>query len=124
MEPAQLHKQVLLPSALLWLASEAADLRRSCRRMTAQELVEYYALPFKRAVVQGGAMGIMCSYNAGKMTTLPLSGFTCVSAHLRQCLSLTCTSNTASVNGVPMCANTEMLNGTLRNAWKFDGYVK
>ena len=22
-----------------------------------------------------------------------------------------------------MCANTEMLNGTLRNAWKFDGYV-
>ena len=88
------------------------------------DLADYYFPAFKACVMEGKVMSIMCSYNAGKMTTLPLSGFTCVSAHLRQCLSLTCTSNAASVNGVPMCANTEMLNGTLRNAWKFDGYVK
>ena len=28
-----------------------------------------------------------------------------------------------SVNGVPMCANTKYLNDTLRNSWRFDGYV-
>jgi beta-glucosidase-like glycosyl hydrolase len=28
-----------------------------------------------------------------------------------------------AVNGIPMCANTGMLNETLRNSWKFDGYV-
>ncbi len=28
--------------------------------ITAQELVEYYALPFKHAVIDGGAMGLMC----------------------------------------------------------------
>ena len=29
--------------------------------ISAQELVEYYALPFKHAVVDGGAMGLMCT---------------------------------------------------------------
>eukprot|EP00729_Bicosta_minor_P001609 gene1609-1758_t len=28
-----------------------------------------------------------------------------------------------AVNGVPMCANALYLNDTLRNSWKFDGYV-
>ena len=28
-----------------------------------------------------------------------------------------------AVNGVPMCANPKYLNATLRNSWKFDGYV-
>jgi hypothetical protein len=27
-----------------------------------------------------------------------------------------------AVNGVPMCANSKLLNETLRNTWGFDGY--
>ena len=34
--------------------------------ITAQELVEYYALPFKHAVIDGGAMGLMCKLSAAQ----------------------------------------------------------
>jgi beta-glucosidase-like glycosyl hydrolase len=28
-----------------------------------------------------------------------------------------------AVNGVPMCANSKLLNETLRNTWGFEGYL-
>ena len=36
-------------------------------------------------------------------------------------IGIMCSYN--AVNGVPMCANALYLNDTLRNSWKFDGYV-
>ena len=35
--------------------------------MSAKDMVEYYARPFKHAVMDGGAMGIMCSYSKSTM---------------------------------------------------------
>jgi len=60
-------------------------------KVPADDLADYYAVAFKACVVDGGALGIMCSYNA--------------------------------VNGIPMCANTKWLQNTLRDTWKFPGYV-
>eukprot|EP00521_Asterionellopsis_glacialis_P006973 CAMPEP_0195289138 /NCGR_PEP_ID=MMETSP0707-20130614/5540_1 /TAXON_ID=33640 /ORGANISM="Asterionellopsis glacialis, Strain CCMP134" /LENGTH=955 /DNA_ID=CAMNT_0040349109 /DNA_START=132 /DNA_END=2999 /DNA_ORIENTATION=+ len=55
------------------------------------DLHSSYYPAFKASVVQGGAAGVMCSYNA--------------------------------INGVPSCANHDMLHDTLRGEWNFRGYV-
>ena len=41
-------------------AGPTFDRHNFTARVTAQELVEYYALPFKMAVEDGGALGMMC----------------------------------------------------------------
>jgi len=55
------------------------------------DLASYYLPAFRACVMEGRALGMMCSYNA--------------------------------VNGFPSCANPWLLNTTLRNSWRFDGYV-
>ena len=50
-----------------------------------------YFPAFEKSIVEGGAKGVMCSYNA--------------------------------VNNVPSCANSFLLNDTLRGTWNFTGYV-
>ncbi len=55
------------------------------------DLYNYYLPAFRSCVMEGRALGIMCSYNA--------------------------------VNGIPSCANDFLLQKTLRESWRFDGYV-
>ena len=69
-------------------------------KMSAQELVEYYARPFELAVVQGGALGIMCSYNAVEVT-----------------------DGARTTGSVPACAFSGLQNGMVRGQWNFSGYI-
>ena len=55
------------------------------------DLQNYYLPAFRGCVMEGGAQGVMCSYNA--------------------------------INGVPACANDWLLQTTLREGWRFEGYV-
>ncbi len=56
-----------------------------------RELREYWLAPFEAAIVEGGSLGLMPSYN--------------------------------SVNGIPMHANSHLLNDVLRGEWGFQGIV-
>ncbi|VAI49249.1 unnamed protein product [Triticum turgidum subsp. durum] len=56
-----------------------------------QDLADTYNPPFKSCVEDGGASGIMCSYNR--------------------------------VNGVPTCADHNLLSKTARGDWSFNGYI-
>jgi hypothetical protein len=67
--------------------------------MTAQELVEYYALPFRHAVQDGGALGMMCSYNAVNVS-----------------------DGVRSTGSIPACAFTALQDGMARGQWNFSGY--
>jgi beta-glucosidase-like glycosyl hydrolase len=58
-------------------------------QVTAQDLADTYNPPFKSCVEEGGASGIMCSYNR--------------------------------VNGVPTCADHNLLTKTARGDWGFNG---
>ncbi|XP_051196138.1 probable beta-D-xylosidase 7 [Lolium perenne] len=60
-------------------------------KVTAQDLADTYNPPFKSCVEEGGASGIMCSYNR--------------------------------VNGVPTCADYNLLTKTARGDWGFNGYI-
>ncbi|XP_047072311.1 probable beta-D-xylosidase 7 [Lolium rigidum] len=60
-------------------------------KVTAQDLADTYNPPFKSCVEEGGASGIMCSYNR--------------------------------VNGVPTCADHNLLTKTARGDWGFNGYI-
>ncbi|CAM0944125.1 unnamed protein product [Alopecurus aequalis] len=60
-------------------------------KVTAQDLADTYNPPFKSCVEDGGASGIMCSYNR--------------------------------VNGVPTCADQNLLTKTARGDWGFNGYI-
>jgi beta-glucosidase-like glycosyl hydrolase len=58
-------------------------------QVTAQDLADTYNPPFRSCVEDGGASGIMCSYNR--------------------------------VNGVPTCADYNLLSKTARGDWRFYG---
>ncbi|XP_037415804.1 probable beta-D-xylosidase 7 [Triticum dicoccoides] len=60
-------------------------------KVTEQDLADTYNPPFKSCVEDGGASGIMCSYNR--------------------------------VNGVPTCADHNLLSKTARGDWSFNGYI-
>ncbi|XP_052144217.1 probable beta-D-xylosidase 7 [Oryza glaberrima] len=60
-------------------------------KVTAQDLADTYNPPFRSCVEDGGASGIMCSYNR--------------------------------VNGVPTCADYNLLSKTARGDWRFYGYI-
>uniref|UniRef100_A0ACD5Z5K8 Uncharacterized protein n=1 Tax=Avena sativa TaxID=4498 RepID=A0ACD5Z5K8_AVESA len=60
-------------------------------KVTAQDLADTYNPPFKSCIEDGGASGIMCSYNR--------------------------------VNGVPTCADHNLLTKTARGDWGFNGYI-
>ncbi|KAF7033126.1 hypothetical protein CFC21_044251 [Triticum aestivum] len=60
-------------------------------KVTEQDLADTYNPPFKSCVEDGGASGIMCSYNR--------------------------------VNGVPTCADHNLLSKTARGDWRFNGYI-
>ena len=65
---------------------------KNCRlvgQVTEQDLADTYNPPFKSCVEDGGASGIMCSYNR--------------------------------VNGVPTCADHNLLSKTARGDWSFNG---
>ncbi len=72
-------------------------------RMSAQELIEYYALPFRKAIVDGGALGVMCSYNA-------------VDVYVQG-------SEENSTGSIPACAFTALQDGMVRGQWNFSGYI-
>lgn len=71
-------------------------------KMSAQELIEYYSLPFKYAVEDGGAMAMMCSYNA-------------VNVYIN--------GTGASTGSIPACAFDSLQNGMVRDQWNFSGYI-
>lgn len=73
--------------------------------ITAQELVEYYSLPFKYAVVDGGAKGIMCSYNSLDITVNDTDG------------------RTKSTGSIPACAFGALQDGMVRGQWNFSGHI-
>eukprot|EP00948_MAST-09A_sp_MAST-9A-sp1_P000287 g287.t1 len=66
------------------------------------DLMDYYLPPFRSCVMEGRAKGVMCSYNAVTATRG--------------------NNSTPLFSNQPSCANTWLLN-TLRDTWKFDGYV-
>jgi len=74
-------------------------------RMSAQEMVEYYAKPFKITIEEGGAMGIMCSYNAVEVTAETADG------------------KVRSTGSIPACAFTALQDGMMRGQWNFSGQV-
>jgi beta-glucosidase-like glycosyl hydrolase len=94
-------------------------------KVSKADLADYYFPAFKACVMEGKAMSIMCS--CASEFTFPVLRATrhlgC--AHHARSADCTLCQRLAdnAVNGVPMCANTGMLNETLRNSWKFDGYV-
>lgn len=61
------------------------------------DLHNYYLPPFRSCVQEGRSKGVMCSYNA---VTVP-----------------------GVFNNVPSCSNDWLLQTTLRDSWRFDGYV-
>lgn len=60
-------------------------------KVSEQDLADTYNPPFRSCVEDGGASGIMCSYNR--------------------------------VNGVPTCADHNLLSKTARGDWRFNGYI-
>ncbi|KAJ3681347.1 hypothetical protein LUZ60_015836 [Juncus effusus] len=56
-----------------------------------QDMEDTFNVPFKKCVVEGKAVSVMCSYN--------------------------------EVNGVPTCADPNLLKGTIRGEWHLDGYI-
>lgn len=70
-------------------------------RMSAQELVEYFAQPFRHVVVDGGALGMMCSYNSIEVID----------------------GNQRSTGAIPACAFTALQDGMARGQWNFSGYI-
>ena len=81
-------------------AGPAFNRHNFSNKMSAQELVEYYARPFELAVKQGGALGIMCSYNAVEVT-----------------------DGSKTTGSLPACAFSDLQNGMLRGQWNFSGYI-
>jgi hypothetical protein len=82
-----------------------------------RDQVEYY-YPAWRAAVQGGRTGsVMCSCECAALSCFihVCSSTTHVCIHPRRADN--------AVNGVPSCANSEFLNGVLRDQYGFDGLV-
>ncbi|KAH6766468.1 beta-xylosidase 2 [Perilla frutescens var. hirtella] len=60
-------------------------------KVSRQDIVDTFDVPFRSCVMEGNVASVMCSYN--------------------------------QVNGVPTCADPKLLRGTLRGAWRLNGYV-
>ena len=66
------------------------------------DLHNYYLPAFRSCVMEGHSKGVMCSYNA---------------------VTATQGDQDPLFSNVPSCANDWLLQDTLRDSWKFDGYV-
>ncbi|ESR62894.1 hypothetical protein CICLE_v10018058mg, partial [Citrus x clementina] len=60
-------------------------------KVTEQDMIETFNLPFEMCVREGDASSVMCSYNR--------------------------------VNGIPTCADSKLLNQTIRGDWNLHGYI-
>ncbi|XP_038899169.1 probable beta-D-xylosidase 2 [Benincasa hispida] len=60
-------------------------------KVTRQDIVDTFDVPFRKCVKEGKVASVMCSYN--------------------------------QVNGVPTCADPNLLKGTIRNQWGLSGYI-
>lgn len=104
--------------------------------VTLQELVEYYFVPFKAAVQEGGAQAIMCSCKTDcrsfpcervSSTFVWIASFherfsTCMTfVRLMPCRAL---DNSVSIDGaeaIPSCAHPVLKNHIVRGEWGFRG---
>ncbi|XP_057782199.1 probable beta-D-xylosidase 2 [Salvia miltiorrhiza] len=60
-------------------------------KVSKQDMVDTFDIPFRSCVKQGNVASVMCSYN--------------------------------QVNGIPTCADPKLLRGTVRGAWRLNGYI-
>ncbi|KAG6415252.1 hypothetical protein SASPL_122658 [Salvia splendens] len=60
-------------------------------KVTKQDMVDTFDIPFRSCVKEGNVASVMCSYN--------------------------------QVNGIPTCADPKLLRGTVRGAWRLNGYI-
>ncbi|KAL8138961.1 hypothetical protein V2J09_004962 [Rumex salicifolius] len=60
-------------------------------KVTRQDIVDIFDVPFKACVMEGKVASVMCSYN--------------------------------QVNGIPTCADPNLLKNTIRGEWGLDGYI-
>ncbi|KAG8389552.1 hypothetical protein BUALT_Bualt02G0241100 [Buddleja alternifolia] len=60
-------------------------------KVSKQDIVDTFDIPFRSCVKEGKVASVMCSYN--------------------------------QVNGIPTCADPKLLRGTVRGAWRLNGYI-
>lgn len=74
-------------------------------------------LPQFQACVKAGAWSIMCSYNRYTCSTPIMHA----RIYMYVFVILQCIFHLHSINGIPACANKELLTDILKNEWAFQG---
>ena len=84
--------------------SQETDREHIGVHVTSQDMADTYLPAFEAGVVEGGAKGLMCSYNAETYGSGIFGAGT-------------------QDGAIPSCANKGLINDLVRDTWGFDGYV-